>query len=215
MINPKKQILAWLLHNANTNPTSIGRDEFYKIKDTILQRHGAHRGVYDFQHIQKSCWTCNGTGVYPYPSAQGQVCLRCHGTGWYTDFWVRLDVWEFGKYEFHKPVSRLHWVTLARLYTNEKISPRNIIDDYIAHESRKWSADCNLILFFLYAPKLFWRAFGRVGFGRKTPIAFLCTCVFELRLFFQRVRGMVHGIKKRMFKKQSENTEIDDIDIPF
>ncbi len=183
MFNPKKRILAWLLHNANADPLFIYKREFYKIKDTILQKHGIRTELYDLQHIQKECWTCKGADSSSHPLEWG-ACMNCGGTRLYFDFWVILDIWILGKYEFHKPVLKLHRVSISELRLKYQISSqRKVIDDYITHRPKVWCSDCGLILFLLYAPKLFWRAFGKVGFGRKTPVSFLFDCAFKLRTF--------------------------------
>ena len=49
----KNNILAWLLHNANSNPIYVYKKDFYEIKEHILKKHGENKGLYDFQHIQK------------------------------------------------------------------------------------------------------------------------------------------------------------------
>ncbi len=189
MIPNKTKVLAWLLHNANTDPLFIYKREFYKIKDTILQKHGIETGLYDLQHIQKECWTCKGTGTYP--EGWHGHCWKCGGTGLYSDFRVILDIWTLGKYEFHKPVLKLHRVSISELYLKYRISSqRNIIDDYITHRTTWWSIDCSLILFLFYAPKLFWRSIGKIEFGRKTPIAFTFSCVFKLRLFYKKITDL-------------------------
>lgn len=217
----KEIILAWLLHNANTNPVFCYKKQFYEIKDTILRKHGINWGDYDLQHIQKECWTCNGTGIFPYPS-NIRTCLRCGGSGNYIDRWIKLNIWHFWKYEFHQPSDSepLYGKTLEQIYMDKKLSPRRIIDDYISHRAKKWDADCCLILFLLYNPKLFWRAFGRCGFSRKTPIAILFSIGFKLnpKYFYRKIKWKIRDImnkrssKRRQYEFLNGNNKDD---IPF
>lgn len=85
---------------------------FYGIKDRVLKRFG-RRVAWDRQHIVKECWSCtngrfcgydNGYAWVPMPE---QPCSRCGGTGVYDEFWVLLEVWHLGGYEFHRPVQQI------------------------------------------------------------------------------------------------------------
>lgn len=220
------KILSWLLHNANTKPTFVYKNAFYEIKDAMLKKHGQNTGAYDLQHIQKECWTCHGTGEYPYPSHWGKRCLRCGGTGLYTDFWVKLDIWQFGKYEFHLPKQRMYGKTLAEICINKDIpekSGRKIIDDYISHRTMVWSTDSCLILFLLYKPELFWKAFGRIGFSRKTPVAILFNIGFKLnpRAFYIKIKYRAYKSWRRLYWEIKHHKDTDawnpynDDSIPF
>ena len=152
--------------------------------------------------------------------------MKCGGTGLYTDFWVKLNIWQFGKYEFHMPEQRLFRTSLAKIYIRHKFPKekgRKIIDDYIHHKRMVWSTDCNLILFLFYNPKLFWRAIGKCGFSRKTPIALLFNCFFKLnpKRFLFKIKYRIYRLWRRLYWEIKHHKNPDawnpyyDEQIPF
>ena len=106
-----KNLIAKLLHIANSDPPIVRKKEFYEIKDAILKKHGTFVG-HQVQHIKKSCWSCGGTGIwtgydngFKWVECPPRKCYRCRD-GVYDEFWVLLELYQFGGYEFHRPVKR-------------------------------------------------------------------------------------------------------------
>lgn len=157
-------MLPYLLHHANRaiNDVCWGKDEFYIIKDRILQKHGKHI-EYDVQKIPgKECWTCGGTGIYTgFYEMSGEMwqdtCNRCF-RGWYIlPKWICLSRIKFGRYFFHKPLKREQCInnpfTLEGL--GWQVTQRPIIQGYIDHTSTVLGKPSILILFYLYDRKTY------------------------------------------------------------
>jgi hypothetical protein len=156
-------ILSWLLHYANRK---YHDEEFYAIKNRLLKKYGKHI-CYDVQFIEgKSCYTCDGTGIYigyRWSSIHWgklvtykETCNSCY-QGWYKrPVWNILARLQFGKYTFHQP--------FQRSYTK----PDNgipVIDGYIDHKSSKHSDFAATILFLLYEKSYLKRWYKSAGWG--------------------------------------------------
>ena len=87
-----QRLLARLLHVANSSPP-FDRQSFYAVKDRLLRRHGQVVGQ-DVQHLRRECWGDGSGKCDPH-------CLRCYGTGVYTERWVHLSRWQWLTYTFH------------------------------------------------------------------------------------------------------------------
>jgi len=179
------KILSWLVFAANTNP-SIWKKEFYKIKDHILKKYGKLIG-YDLQHINKECWTCNGTGKY----TPQQICYSCMGSGVYLEMWVILEVYQLRKYQFHRPVERFthkadYWDYLKKHPEMENVF-RQTIGDYIRHDSNFYYLEALYWLFLIYKPALFLKAIGKTYHHqwRFTPMELLGRFLWNFREFRQ------------------------------
>ncbi len=91
--------LAVVLHHANSQPPSAAKQEFYELKQAILERYGWRDGD-DWQHIFKPCWGHHYYGC-------GDDCEKCGGTGVYSRVYVHLERWRLGtRHVFHRPVKR-------------------------------------------------------------------------------------------------------------
>lgn len=97
--------LCWAVGIVNAHPPFMAKAEFYAIKNRLLRRYAEQDG-HDIQHIRKSCWTCNGTGIYDI--RYSEPCCRCRGTGTYEQFWVQLERWRWHGRVFHRPARRLY-----------------------------------------------------------------------------------------------------------
>lgn len=75
---------------------------FYKLKNTILQKHG-HPAGYDLQVIKKKCWNCSGTGWFTHR----QRCRSCGGDGNYSISKVLLYRYLINGCIYHKPYGEL------------------------------------------------------------------------------------------------------------
>jgi hypothetical protein len=155
-------ILSWLLHQANR--CDDRREQFYPIKDRILQRYGKEVG-YDIQHITgKKCHSCGGKGYHtyysmypPYSAYDWKDCWHCT-SGWYKlPQWNCLARIRFGRYTFHRPLKREHAVRTPWT-ENEmgwKVMDRPVIEGYIEHTGSWFSEWALLILFRIYDRKSF------------------------------------------------------------
>jgi hypothetical protein len=99
-ISPSRfaRVLASVLVCANSSPPTCHREEFYRMKDAILSKHGKLIGT-DLQHIVKPCW-----GEWEERGCVGDGCRRCGGTGVYAEKWIILERWELGARIFHRPM---------------------------------------------------------------------------------------------------------------
>lgn len=186
-----KKALGAILAAANSNPEN--KEWLYGIKDRILKRFGT-LVAWDQQHIIKECWSCkdgvfsgydNGFSWVPMPK---QMCLKCYGTGVFDQFWVLLEVWHLGGYEFHRPVERVRKLEYFSFKNSTPTFPgeiRNYIEGYIKHDPHPRAM---LVLVWMFTP-------GRTV---KTLI----------RTRVNRVRWRWRRIKAR-FRK------FDDSEIPF
>lgn len=93
-------LLAYLLHLANSQPPTCHRKEFFGVKDRLLQRYATRLERDHVQEIKKECWGDWNEGC------AGWQCGRCDGTGIFDHFFVRLAVYEWSGYRFHRPVER-------------------------------------------------------------------------------------------------------------
>lgn len=104
MIEP---VLARLLHVANSSPPHTRREKFYALKDRLLKRYAARDG-YEIQEIKKECWGYLGSNGCD----RSEGC-RCYGSGFFDHFFVRLEVYRWRGYKFHRPVERRCRPTVA------------------------------------------------------------------------------------------------------
>lgn len=153
------KILFWLIHAANTDPWQ--KDLFYYFKDKVLKKYGKRVSL-DQQHIIKKCWSCS-EGItdgyyngYCFVDQPYHPCTKCNGTGKFDEFWVLLEVWTLGKYEFHKPVER---VQNCECFNFKNSTPaitmgiRNFIEGYIKHDPHPRAKLAFWVLAFIYIPR--------------------------------------------------------------
>lgn len=202
-------ILAGVLHCANSRRPYIREREFYALKELLLKRFGAPDG-FDVQYIRLECWDCDGTGkLYMDGINFGEPariyigpCRRCTN-GAYREFWVRLERHTLGKYLFHIPKER---------YSHDPglTTQRPVIEGHVKHHNypSHLPFEAALWLFLVFEPRVFWRTFGKIGAHKaRTPLCLLSNLVFwrnricwKLR---RRVEMFVAGLR----------SDIDDI--PF
>lgn len=96
----KELVLRFLLHRANTDPPIAAREEFYRLKDLLLERYATRDGA-DVQEIVKECWGYS----YDY-TCPGSSCTKCGGTGVFDRFYVLLHRYRWGRHVFHRPGQR-------------------------------------------------------------------------------------------------------------
>lgn len=128
--------LAIVLKHANASPPPHGRDEFYRLKEAILNRYGERDGE-DVQEIRHDCWGAD------YDRC-GPTCRKCGGTGIWHRFYVELERWKMGGQVFHKPLNRLAFC--AKPVT---------IQGKIRHRRTKLSFACWRVLSLLLCPQWF------------------------------------------------------------
>ena len=186
-----KKFIAWLLYHANRNPSQ----DFYVVKEKILKRHGKPVRL-EYQHIKKQCWTCNGSGIYPYRSFT-KTCLNCGGTGIYREFWSQLRVYKINQYEFHIPCK-------GGIFFKKPDGIGNFINGYIRHKSEPYrlSQEAKLWLFMIFGRELFWRSYsGRFSFY---PLSFFVWRKTENK--FKKHKSKIRALDLRNF---------DNMDVPF
>lgn len=94
------RLICWLLWLANSDPPSIHRQRFYGMKHAILRRWATREPRNDIQCVVKTCYGCDGTGIY---QDSGRDCRRCWGTGEYARRVYRLARWRWHGRIFHVP----------------------------------------------------------------------------------------------------------------
>ena len=94
------KMLTSVLHRANACPPANYHEEFYAVKQLILETWGTrcHTIV---QRIQKVCW-----GDWDYGC--GDDCGRCGGTGIYETKYFELEEWVLCGRTFHRPIRRIY-----------------------------------------------------------------------------------------------------------
>jgi len=146
------EILIRLLRLANSSPPVARREEFYALKDRLLRRYATRDG-YHVQEIRKECWGCEGSGSYG-----DRACSKCDGTGVFDHFFVRLEVYRWRGYTFHRPVERRCRPTAAP-----------DIRGYVQHAQRgPWAAEATLWLCLLAGE---WGLLSRLLVGSCRPCA--------------------------------------------
>jgi len=185
-------ILGELLHLANALPPFALKQEFYQLKDHILQCHGVRVGR-DLQHIYKECYNCDGSGkIFRVRSAFGNPwnalegpCWKCAGSGVYENYWVNLLRYRLGRREFHKPLEKFY------NWEHAGIGYDDVIEGYIRHQHAPFYlyAEAAYWLALFFDRNLFFRKFGHSGYPatKFTPMVILTTLVFNIRIFPEQV----------------------------
>jgi hypothetical protein len=176
-----KKIIGKLLYMANTLP--YNNAVFYPLKNRLLKKYGTLL-LPDLQHIKKICRNCDGSGLWnPY---RKETCRHCGGSGIYEEFWVILDKYEIGGYEFYCPRERQHELkALKGVPVDAKI-----IEGFINHNIHpKYKKAYYLLLLLFDTSSLF-------------------------KIFYQRVASRIkHLIRKVALKFRKKETFNGDI--PF
>ena len=129
--------LALVLKHANCSPPSSCKEDFYALKEAILEKFG-ERDSYDYQLIEFPCW-----GESRYHGCD-EHCGKCGGTGIYHRFHVRLERWKLAGQVFHKPLER----------TAFSMGPVNI-KGKINHPLKKLGFAAWRVLSLLFAPAFY------------------------------------------------------------
>lgn len=96
-----------LLHLANSSPPGIYRQEFYALKQRLLEKHGEPDG-YDTQEIVKECWGhWSATEYGVHIGCSRSPSCRCGGTGIFSRRIIGLERWCWGRFNFHRPIDRI------------------------------------------------------------------------------------------------------------
>lgn len=115
-IQVPNDVVVWLRVCDAVARTWEFRDEYYKVKQSILFSYAADAG-YDLQTINKRCHTCGGTGIYN--KATGESCWVCLN-GVYQSVNVLLQRWVLNGELFYIP----------QAYTS-LVKPINKIEGYV------------------------------------------------------------------------------------
>lgn len=108
---------------ANSNPPH----GFYDFKDRFLKRFGTPDG-FDLQHVNKMCWSCDGSGEY----LKGVACNKCGGDGVYRTNEHWLARFQLGGAIYHKPMDH---ADVWHMHDYKWPETKNFIDGKIQHES--------------------------------------------------------------------------------
>lgn len=179
-----KKSLGSVLNAANSSPDLVDRFWFYGMKDRILKRFGK-RVAWDKQHIVKECWSCFGSGSY----SMYESCWKCRGTGVFDEFWVLLEVWNLGGYEFHRPVERIwkgEYFTVINGLPSVLCDFRNKIEGVIRHDRHTYAKAAFWLLAWMFTPSKSIRFLSRWYWRR---IKFKCL------MHFRKIRH--YGLKWR------------------
>lgn len=207
----RARLIGWLLHNANSSPPMIGRNEFYELKQRILITYGTP-GEVEYQHFEKKdcfhcwtyhhCWDCDDFGH----------CCRCDGTGVYLpEVWVKVTTWELGGFRFHSPDGKLYELPEGCETKYEGKIVHEFKPYHLPEECQRW-----LELFF--DTHRFFSNLGRNAYyGRydiKRPLVSLGTLVALFR--FDRWRLLRNLLPHRLYFWLRHRQEIESPeDIPF
>lgn len=132
--------LAVVLHHANSQPPSAAKQEFYELKQAILERYGWQDGE-DWQKIEHPCW-----GESRYDPCH-EDCGKCGGTGIYWRVFVRLERWRLGdRHVFHRPAERFVALPGGASVT---------IVGKVSHKRKPLSQACADVLAMLFRPQLY------------------------------------------------------------
>lgn len=145
-------MISYLLHCANASPPMVRRKEFYALKDRLMRRFGEQQAGNHVQEIEKECW-----GPYR-EGCPGAGCRRCGGSGIFDHFFVELEVWQWGRWRFHRPLRRT-W--------SPPVSPPHI-KGYIRH-GKTWldGSEARLWLYLVCGEwRLWWRTLRA---SRRSP----------------------------------------------
>ncbi len=83
------------------------KQSFYRLKNEILQKHG-HESAYDLQTIKKTCYSCDGKGIFKCDWKLPETCWSCLGDGVYQKKQVVLKRWVLNGAIFHEPIGELY-----------------------------------------------------------------------------------------------------------
>lgn len=109
-------LLRVLLHLANSDPPTVGRREFYALKDRLLDRYATRVGA-EIQEIEQPCYGWGRQGC------DGHDCPKCGGTGIWERVWVLLHRYRWGRYVFHRPGQR-SWTRPPHVHIRGRIQHR-------------------------------------------------------------------------------------------
>lgn len=176
------EILGYLLQDANRNPNAIDKEEFYALKKKLLLQYGQHIEQH-VQHIEKECFSCDGTGMY----YEDDECYKCSGTGYYLNLWSVLDFYKIGNAHFHMPV--------RKVYSDPGPSFKEAkqIEGFVTHKKTDIpvSTEAFLWLALFFDRKIFWQIFGYSY--RDNPLVLT---------LFSNIAYSYHYSWKDWFKKQ-------------
>lgn len=94
--------LAIVLKHANSLPPFDSREDFYALKQAILERFGERDGE-DIQYIKKPCWSCTDGWWICCDDGRKEKCYRCDGTAIHSEKWIVLERWKLAGLVFHRP----------------------------------------------------------------------------------------------------------------
>lgn len=186
--------LSIVLKHANSSPPSWCREEFYALKQAILERYGIWAGE-DIQHIRKECWSCTN-GTY----CDGEVCRRCDGRGVYSERWILLERWLLAGQMFHRPLRSL--VGSLRPVTIEGI---------IRKRFKRLCEACWRVLSMLFRPSYF-LYLDQFRMDEKALRRFKAVLAYLLE--FPRTKWQVQAVKFSEMQEAAEQMKLNKM-IPF
>lgn len=169
----------------------------YAIKDKLLQKYGKPIDN-EVQFIDgKKCWSCNGTGIYHafyHNRWHHESCYHCN-RGWFKrPQWILLQVYELGKYRFHRPLQRLYSIE------NPYLIPHKI-EGYIDHRYSQYGDYYLMLLYLLFDRKAFRDYIKGIGIGWRSYWWYPRNWLYVI-VHIVRYRRKSYPVRKMMEKTQ-------------
>ena len=154
------------------------------------------------------------TGLTFYESIKvdpPRKCYRCND-GVYDEFWVLLELYEFGGYEFHRPVKRTRIMNeMAEYCLGPLFGSKPMIEGYVEHKKYPFGLmrEAAYWLFLFYRPGVYFRLLGKTCHRRAWyPLGLL------LRFTFWARHDVVDWFTKITQYMARPFQKVDD-DLPF
>lgn len=155
-------ILSAVLGRGNVIPPVAERERrvFFAIKRHILSLYGEKQEKIVVQRIRRECFGCDGSGRWKSWDGPSETCLRCGGSGLYSEIFVHHEQWRLGPRTFLNPIAR----KCAHL------------GDVDIEGTVRWGGNprhcdlCRQTLLWLFAPAEFWRQNNPLLVGFKAQM---------------------------------------------
>lgn len=193
--------IRWLLGELLWRANASREPTMYEIKDRLLERWGTREPEDDCQHLVRECWGWSRVCL-------GASCLKCGGTGIYSERLVRLERWRLGRRGFHRP-----WRDGLPIYPYT----RPVIEGYLRRRIR-WSHEATLWLYLLFDRRRWWWEMTlscTYGPGTRTPMLLLNRALFHGRIWLLNRGWRVQSAARRLLGFHPKYDSVGDREPPF